>query len=281
MAGALIHSARFAEQVVLVVGGGADGPPRAGDTEPMGNGRAIALRLAAEGGRVAVTDISRERAEQTVAAMPTRGLAIASDIGDPLACRAAVEQTEAELGPIDVVVLNVAISSKLPLRAQGLDDWQRNVDVNVRGHWVTAQAALDPMLQRGRGNFVFVGSTGGVLSSGVALAYEATKAAQLAVMRHIAVRYAARGLRSNAVLLGVIDSTLVRRAYGDTPEDHVRRGQVVPMRREGRPEEAAAAAAFLASDDASYVNGHCLVVDGGVSAAWPSPIRPTEQDSPL
>jgi NAD(P)-dependent dehydrogenase (short-subunit alcohol dehydrogenase family) len=270
---------RFSGQTVLVVGGGADGPPRSGESQPMGNGRAIALRFAEEGARVAVSDISLSRAEETVAAMRTPGLAIASDLGDPDDCRAAVARTETKLGPIDIVVLSAAISSKLPLRAATIEDWQRTVDVNVRGHWITAQSVLEPMLARGRGNLVFVGSTGGVFSSGIALAYESSKAAQLAIMRHIAVRYAARGIRSNAVLLGVIDSTMVRRAYGDSPQDHALRAQVVPMRREGRPEEAAAAAAFLASADASYVNGHCLVVDGGVSAAWPSPARPTGEES--
>ncbi len=256
---------------MLVVGGGADGPPRAGETLAMGNGRAIALRLAAEGAVVAVTDIRLDLAEQTVAALAVPGLAIAADTGNPAQCAEVVARVERDVGPIDVVVANTAISGRQPLRAQTIDDWDRTVAVNVTGHWAVAQAALDPMLGRGRGAFVFVGSTGGIFSSGSSLAYEATKAAQLAVMRHIAVRYAPRGLRSNAVVLGVIDSTMVRREFGDDPRRAAARDLVCPMRRQGTPEEAAAAAAFLASDDASYVNGHCLIVDGGVSASWPSP----------
>lgn len=262
---------RLVGRVALVVGGGADGPPRPGETLAMGNGRAIALRLAAEGAHVAVTDIDLSRAEETVSALATPGLAIQADVADSEACVDVVQRTERELGPIDVVVLNVAVSGRQPLRAQSIDDWERSSDINVRGHWVTAQAALEPMMERGRGTFVFVGSTAGMMSSGASLAYEATKASQLAVMRHIAVRYAARGIRANALVLGVIDSTMVRRTYGDDADRHAARSAVVPMRREGSPEEAAAAAAFLACDDSSYVNGHCLVVDGGVSAAWPSP----------
>lgn len=265
-----VPARRLEGRIALVVGGGADGPPRPGETLAMGNGRAIALRLAAEGATVAVTDIDADSAAATVAAAGG-GLAIQADLADPEACREAVARTERELGPIDIVVLNAAISGRQPLRAQTLEDWERSAHVNVRGHWVTAQAALEPMLARGRGAFVFVGSTGGTLSSGASLAYEATKAAQMAVMRHIAVRYGARGIRSNGVVLGIIDSTMVRRTYGDGADRHAARSSVVPMRREGAPEEAAAAAAFLASDDASYVNGHALVVDGGVSAAWPSP----------
>ncbi len=263
---------RFAGRNVLVVGGGSDGPARDGEDVAIGNGRAIAMRLAAEGARVAVTDVDLDRARQTINVIGD-GLAIAADAGNPDDCRRAVAQTESELGPIDVVVANVAVAGAQPLRAQSKDDWDLAVSVNVEGHWVTAQAALAPMLERGRGVFVFVGSTAGVWSSARSLSYEATKAAQLAVMRHLAVRYGPRGIRANAVVLGVIDSPMVRREFGDLGAGA--RDAVSPLGRQGTPEEAAAAAAFLASDDASYVNGHALVVDGGVAASWPTPTSPT------
>lgn len=262
---------RFEDKRALVVGGGADGPPRPGETLPMGIGRAIAMRLADEGAQVAVTDIRLELAEATVEALSGPGLAIEADTGDPAQCVAAVEQVERELGSLDVVVCNTAVNGLLPLRVQTLDDWNRQQAINVVGHWTTAQAALGPMLQRGHGVFVFVGSAAGMFSSGGSLAYEATKAAQLGVMRHIAVRYASRGIRSNAAVLGLIDSTMVRRTFGDEAERAARRAEVPPMRREGRVEEAASAVAFLASDDASYVNGHSLIVDGGIAAAYPTP----------
>jgi NAD(P)-dependent dehydrogenase (short-subunit alcohol dehydrogenase family) len=98
------------------------------------------------------------------------------------------------------------------------------------------------------------------------VAYEATKAAQVAVSRHIAVRYAKRGIRSNALMLGLIDSTMVRREYGGRDGLMEKRAAAPPMKRQGTPEEVAAAAAFLASDDASYVNGTVLVVDGGLTS---------------
>lgn len=258
---------RFEGRNVLVLGGGADGPPAPGDAVAMGNGRAIAVRLAAEGANVAVTDLSLQRAEETCSIFPgdVRGLAIASDASDPDQCRDAVAQALAALGTLDAVVCNVGISGHQNIRFQDLDDWQRTADVNVRSHWITAQAALPGMLERRRGSFVFVTSLAALLSSGNSLAYEATKAAQLALARHITRRYADRGIRANSLVLGVIDSTMVRKAYGDDETLRAGRDRMVPAGRQGRPDEVAGAAAFLASDDASFVTGTTLIVDGGQS----------------
>lgn len=264
----------LAGKVALVLGGGADGPPGSGETLAMGNGRAIALRLGRAGATVAVTDLVADRAEETAAALGGDALAIQGDAGDELSCREAVERVVDRFGQIDVVVANVAVPGRMPLRAQTVEDFDRAMRVNVTGHWVTAQAALPHMLERGRGSFVFVGSAAGVMSPGRSLAYEVSKAGQLAVMRHIAVRYGARGIRSNALVLGVIDSTMVRRGFGTDPAAADARGQTSPLRRQGTTEEVAAAALFLASDASSYVNGQSLMLDGGTSIAWPSPAAP-------
>lgn len=253
---------------MLVVGGGADGPPSGSETLPMGNGRAIALRLAAEGATVAVSDLVMDRAQETVDALPAPGLALQADAADVDATRDAVARTESTFGRVDVVVCNVGIGGRLPGRVQTVDEWERVMAVNVRSHWVSAQAALPGMVDRGSGSFVFVSSLGGTHSLATSLSYESSKAALLAVARHFAVRYGDRGVRSNAVVLGMIDSTMSRREIGaDTAlAERRRRTPPAPLGRDGTPDEVAGAVAFLASDDASYVSGTSLVVDGGRSA---------------
>jgi NAD(P)-dependent dehydrogenase (short-subunit alcohol dehydrogenase family) len=257
---------RFDGKRVLVVGGGADGPPSSGDALAMGNGRATALRIAEEGGSVAVTDLSLERAIETVDALAVPGLAIQADAADEDSCRAAVRRAESELGPLDAVVCNVGISGTLPGRIQSSSEWQYEIDVNVRSHWITAQEALAPMLERGGGTFVFISSLAGIQSTGRSLAYEASKAAVIAVARHFGIRYANRGIRSNSLIVGIIDSTMVRRLWGDAEQTAAGRDAMSPIGRQGRPEEVAAAAAFLASDDASFITGTSLIVDGGRSS---------------
>ncbi len=256
---------RFEGRNVIVIGGGSEGA--ACDGLPLGNGRAIAMRLAQEGATVVVTDRDLARAQDTVDALDgQRGVALRADAASAEESAALAATAAEAVGPIDVVVCNVGITGTLPGRTQTVGDWALVNDVNVRSHWLAAQGALPAMLERGSGVFVFVSSIAGMICSGSSLSYEASKAALLAVSRHFGVRYADRGIRSNALSLGVIDSTMVRRQYGTEAAAVRQRDLMQPMRRQGVPAEAASAAAFLASDDASFITGQCLVVDGGRTA---------------
>lgn len=255
----------------MVLGGGSDGPAADGEPVPIGNGRAMAVRLAAEGAHVLVVDRDLESAQRTVDLCEAESVAIQCDLADAAACAAMASAADEFFGPVDTQISNAAISGHSGLRGQTLSEWELSTAVNVTGHWIVAQALLPAMIERHAGCFVFVGSAAALLSPGRSLSYEASKAAQLAVMRHIAVRYGGHGIRSNGVVLGIIDSPMVRREFIADEAAAAARDAVCPMRRQGRPEEAAAAALFLASDDASYVNGHSLMVDGGIAAAWPSP----------
>jgi len=250
---------RFAGQVAYVLGGGTEGPP-----EAIGNGRAIAQRLGLEGAAVAVVDRDLHSARATLERCPNGGCAIAADAASAEDCLAAVADAERQLGPIDVVVCSVGIelADRPQLDQVTLEQWQTINDINVRSHWLTVKAALPGMLARGAGAFVFVGSTGGVTGSG---AYGVTKAALHGLARGVASSYGARGIRSNVVVPGVIETPMLRRLYGEGAEVEPVRRRMLPLGRAGTPGEVAGAVAFLASADAGYVNGQTLAVDGGLT----------------
>jgi NAD(P)-dependent dehydrogenase (short-subunit alcohol dehydrogenase family) len=250
---------RFAGKSVYVLGGGTEGPAGA-----VGNGRAIAVRLAGEGAVVAVVDRNLDSARATLEQCPQGGCAIAADATSPEDCLAAVAEAEGELGALDVVVCSVGIEleGRPPLEQVTLEQWQLINDVNIRSHWLTAKAAMGAMLARGAGTFVFVGSTGGITGSG---AYGVTKAALVGLARGLASSHGARGIRSNIVVPGVVETPMLRRLFGEGDAVAPVRRRMLPLGRAGTPEEVAGAVAFLASDDAGYVNGHVLVVDGGLT----------------
>jgi NAD(P)-dependent dehydrogenase (short-subunit alcohol dehydrogenase family) len=234
-----------------------------------GIGRAIAERLGAEGARVGLVDVDAEALAPAAAACGAGALALVADVRDEDAVRGAVGAAAERWGGVDVVVANAAVQhTGSEARADGLERavWQDTLDVNLTGAFLTAKHGARALLAAGGGAIVFVGSPAG--SYGIARglqAYAASKAGMVGLVRTMAADYAADGIRVNAVLPGITETPMNRWWI----EDPALREQVVapiPVGRPARAEEIAGVAAFLASDDASYVTGALWAVDGGLTA---------------
>ncbi len=256
--------ARLTGKVALVAGGGADGPPKPGEKLSIGNGRATAILCAREGARVMVADRKLELAEETAAAIRAEGggaRAIATDVSVEDDCRRAVEATVREFGALHLLVNNVGIALGGRLLETSTAHFDTMVDVNVRGHFFMMKYAVPEMAKAGGGAIVNVSSLAAHRSN-QAIAYETTKAALLGLSRSAANSHARDKIRVNTILPGLINSSMVRRLIGDREAQVAPR---IPMGRQGTPWEIASAIVFLLSDDASYITGTELIVDGGLS----------------
>ena len=227
---------------------------------PIGNGRAIAVLAAREGAAVAAVDRVEASARETVELIAQEGgsaFAIVADVAEPATVEQMVADSAQRLGGIDGVVYNVGIPGAKGFAANTADAWDAAVAVNLRGAMLTARAVL-PSMEAG-GSFVFVSSIAAVRPPGQLLAYEASKAALGALMRAVAFEGRSRSIRANVVMLGLIDTGLGRSA-----NDSANRAAVaVPLGRQGTAWETAYATVFLLSDEAAYVTGQTLAVDGG------------------
>jgi NAD(P)-dependent dehydrogenase (short-subunit alcohol dehydrogenase family) len=256
--------ARLAGKVALIAGGGADGPAKPGEKISIGNGRATAIMCAREGARVMVADRRLQLAEETAQAIRDEGgeaQAIESDVAREEDCRRAVEATVRAFGALHLLVNNVGIALGGRLLETSSEHFNTMHDVNVRGHFFMMKHAVPEMAKAGGGAIVNVSSLA-ALRSNQAIAYEATKAALLGLSRSAANSHARDGIRVNTILPGLIDSSMVRRLIGDR---EARVAPRIPLGRQGTPWEIAKAIVFLLSDDASYITGTELIVDGGLS----------------
>jgi NAD(P)-dependent dehydrogenase (short-subunit alcohol dehydrogenase family) len=252
---------RFDGQTVFVTGAAA------------GIGRAIAEECAAEGGDVIVTDVDREGGEETVTRVEAAGgdaRFARLDVRDANAFEETLAETTGEAGP-DVLVNNAGIGHQpASLEDTDLDTRDRVVEINAMGMWNGCRAALPGMKEQGTGAIVNVSSLAGLVGLPSQAAYSLSKGAIVTLTKAIAAEAGPHGVRANAVCPGFVDTDLGRAFFEtrENPEEARERMEAqYPLKRLGEPEEVAGAVSFLASEDASYVTGHALVVDGGYSAA--------------
>jgi len=232
-----------------------------------GIGAATARRLAAEGARVAIADLDLAGARDVAGELD--GAAVEMDVADAGSARAGVAAAADAVGPLEIVVNNAGTDRFGWFTATDEDMWDVVLGVNLRGVLAVTHAVLPSMHERGGGSIVNVASEAGRVGSQGSAAYSAAKAGVIGFTKAIARESARFGVRCNAVAPGPIDTPLLNSApeqLGDLGA-RLRQGMIdaTAVRRIGQPEEVAAAIAFLASDDASYVTGQTLNVSGGLS----------------
>ncbi|MET8528099.1 3-oxoacyl-ACP reductase [Micromonospora sp. NPDC005172] len=252
---------RLQDRVAVVTGAGS------------GIGLATVRRFAAEGARVVCVDIDAAAGEK--AAQECGGEFVRADVADEAAVRDLFDGVAERHGRIDIAFNNAGISppDDDSILDTGLDAWERVLRVNTTSVYLCCKYAIPHMRRQGKGSIIntasFVALMGAATSQ---IAYTASKGGVLAMTRELGVQFAREGIRVNALCPGPVATPLLLELFAADPERAARRLVHVPMGRFGEPEEIAAAVAFLASDDASFMTAAQFVVDGGITGAYVTPL---------
>ena len=258
---------RLKDRVALVFGAGSVGPG-------WGNGKASAVSYARAGAIVACVDINQSAADETVGIITGEGgraLGFACDVTKEADVKRVVEAVMAAHGRIDILHNNVGTTKMGGPPDISLDDWHRQIDINVTGAFLACKYVIPIMQAQKKGAIINISSSAGLRYTGYPYAsYYAAKGAVNQFTVGIALQYAADGIRCNAILPGLMDTPLIHTQiagqYADTSEMMARRHAASPTGKMGTGWDIANAAVFLASDEAAYINAVCLPVDGGLTA---------------
>ena len=244
---------RFKDRVVVVTGSGS------------GIGRVMAQKFAAEGAKVAVIDWKGDKAEEVAAEIGGTAHAFRADVSKGAEVKTMVKEVVSRLGPVDVLVNNAAIADGDDILKIDEPTWERDVSVVLKSVFLCSQAVLPSMIERRGGVIVNITSVNGLSALGNE-AYSAAKAGVINLTQGIAVRYGHHGIRCNAIAPGTIRTPIWQERIDRDPVVFERLVKWYPLGRVGEPEDIANAAMFLASDDAGWITGTVLTVDGGLLA---------------
>ncbi len=252
---------RLAGRVAVVTGGAS------------GIGLAAARRMRAEGATIVLGDIDPETG--TAVAAELGGIFVAVDVSDEDAVNGLFDTAAARYGSVDIAFNNAGISPPDDdlIENTGLPAWQRVQEVNLTSVYLCCRAALRHMVPAGRGSIINTASFVAVMGSATSqISYTAAKGGVLAMSRELGVQFARQGIRVNALCPGPVNTPLLQELFAKDPERAARRLVHVPVGRFAEAAEIAAAVAFLASDDSSFITASTFLVDGGISAAYVTPL---------
>jgi meso-butanediol dehydrogenase/(S,S)-butanediol dehydrogenase/diacetyl reductase len=248
---------RLKDRVALITGSGS------------GIGEATAKRLAAEGAAVIVVDWNQEGATRVageIRASGGRAEALHANVGNPPEIENMIRFAVEKFGQLDILHNNAIRLYTGRVGEMTLENWRKTIDLGLTAYWYATRCALEVMVPQGRGVIVNTGSVSGLAGDYGLGAYNAIKAGVINLTRATAIEYARKGIRCNAVCPGAIATPPIQKSRRAQPELAARTEAAIPMGRYGEPVEIANVVLFLASDEASYVTGTCIVADGGLIA---------------
>ncbi len=231
-----------------------------------GIGLACAIRYAKEGATVVGLDLQETADFQAVVALSAQSYLLAMDVTSSEAQADAFADIKARFGRVDILLTAAGVGAGGPVHSLEDDDWDRVININLRGTYLSVKQALGPMMEQRSGSIITIASVEGLNGTEGGSAYNASKGGVVLLSKNIAIDYGRMGIRCNAICPGFIETPMLNEVMDLVPavkDDVIRETK---LGRLGRPEEIAGAAAFLASDDASFVTGHAMVVDGGYTA---------------